>query len=683
MRRLFQRVNGDRCFLILSLAFCAAGSVVLVPDVRADDQLESSSLFQRLLKNLLPADGEDVEDAAGGTPEALDEGAGLVLQPADLLSEEDLRKARPWRAPDYSAQWEALGWKEDAFTVHPKMKDRVAFWKDVYSRYSTNQGLLHDTKYLHVVYEAVDFSSIMNDESLSKTRKQRAREALVDERRRLINERLRSLHGRASSEGLAGDELRIWKMFESVSDPNKFLEASERGRVRFQLGQRDKFILGIYYSGRYLEEMERIFREEGLPIELTRLPFVESSFNVNARSRVGASGVWQFMPRTARPLMKVNKDVDERNDPLRSTKASAVVLRQNYQMLRAWPLAITGYNHGPYGVRKIVNQLGTNEIAEIIGNYSSRTFGFASENFYACFLAALQVEKEARRFFGDVKWSRPLQMGEVKTVRPMAYRHLLEFFDGDGDMASSANPHLANRVRQGRSLIPRGTFVRVPTTRERIADSFLRGRISPAKLSASLRASPIPSETQSDTVAAMDEPSAPPPLPESSVEERLEQVSETAAVVLPAVTGERLKPRPSLARELPMRPPLVSAHQEASVSEAVPRPPQEDEGDASSHETGQGVLAGMDGEEVVAEPKRKPEPEPEPEPKRKPEPKPESARKHRVKRGESLIAIARTYNVPLSELLRANGLEKSSPKKRDHIKTGAELLIPNPKEDGE
>src|ERR1700710_2447178 len=100
--------------------------------------------------------------------------------------------------------------------------------------------------------------------------------------------------------------------------------------------------------------MEEEFRRLGLPTELTRLPFVESSFNVNARSRVGASGVWQFMRRTAKPYMKVNKDVDERNDPIKSTLASSRVLKQNYMMLDSWPLALTGYNHGPYGVRGIV-----------------------------------------------------------------------------------------------------------------------------------------------------------------------------------------------------------------------------------------------------------------------------------------------------------------------------------------
>ena len=86
-----------------------------------------------------------------------------------------------------------------------------------------------------------------------------------------------------------------WKLFDGVDEKNKFTEAARRGRLRYQAGQRDQFTRGIMQSGRYLRQMEEIFKEEGLPIELTRLPFVESSFNLSAKSKVGASGIWQFM----------------------------------------------------------------------------------------------------------------------------------------------------------------------------------------------------------------------------------------------------------------------------------------------------------------------------------------------------------------------------------------------------
>jgi membrane-bound lytic murein transglycosylase D len=247
--------------------------------------------------------------------------------------------------------------------------------------------------------------------------------------------------------------------------------------VRFQLGQKDRFVLGIYYSGRYIREMEKIFRDNSLPVELTRVPFVESSFNIFARSKVGASGIWQFMRRTARPLMMVNPSVDERNDPIEATRASARMLRSNFEMLQSWPLAVTGYNHGPSGVARITRKLGTNDLAKIVGNYSSRSFGFASENFYACFLAALEVEKHARKYLGDVKWSTEFQTEEIRVSRPVPYRILLSWFNGNEEAARLQNFHIQTSVRKGRHEIPRGTFIRVPSQFKMTALAFMQGSL--------------------------------------------------------------------------------------------------------------------------------------------------------------------------------------------------------------
>ena len=149
----------------------------------------------------------------------------------------------------------------------------------------------------------------------------------------------------------------IFKSFRFIFEKNKFKIASERNRLRMQLGQKDRFVLGIFFSGRYIREMEKIFREEKVPIELTRLPFVESSFNLYAYSKVGASGIWQFMRSTGRLFhLRIDNICDLRNDPLAATRAAARLLRMNYEMLKSWPLALTAYNHGPRGVSSIVKK---------------------------------------------------------------------------------------------------------------------------------------------------------------------------------------------------------------------------------------------------------------------------------------------------------------------------------------
>ena len=74
-----------------------------------------------------------------------------------------------------------------------------------------------------------------------------------------------------------------------------------------------------------------------------------------------------------------------------STRAAAKMLGQNYRMLDNWPLAITGYNHGPYGVKRAVKKVGSTNLVYLIEHYKKDTWGFASKNFYAEFLAAVSI----------------------------------------------------------------------------------------------------------------------------------------------------------------------------------------------------------------------------------------------------------------------------------------------------
>jgi membrane-bound lytic murein transglycosylase D len=485
-------MRGSRSHLFSIGLVALIGTAVVSAPTSVAGESEGESKTSRNIRHILQSwfAGEAGKGPieTEGAPVFLDEDGTASISQEDFLTEQELKLARPWVAPDYSNQASALGWSPEVFGVPDAMRDRVRFWREIYTRYTTNQGLIHDNVYLNVIYAAVDFSEIMKDPTKTARQKTKMREQLVQDKKNEVIARLMNLHGRNSSAGLSGEDLRIWRMFEAIPSAEKFKDAAQGKRVRFQLGQKDKFIIGIFQSGRYLRQMEEIFRKEGLPIELTRLPFVESSFNLRATSRVGASGIWQFMPRTARPLMKVGRDIDERNDPIKSTRASARMLKQNYVMLHNWPLAITGYNHGPFGVKKIVESSGTRDLAAIIGNYSSRTFGFASENFYACFLAALEVERDARKYFGDMKWGPEAADVEVTVRRTIPYATLLKFFDDDKAAAELANPHLGIRVRRGKVSIPLGHFVRVPSGRESIMQDYQKGRLTDAKLANSLKA---------------------------------------------------------------------------------------------------------------------------------------------------------------------------------------------------
>lgn len=375
-----------------------------------------------------------------------------------------LEGSTPWQAPDYSKQESAIGYNPDTFQIPKGMEDRVQFWKRIYTEFTTDQGLFHDSLYTNVIYEPVDMTPIMKDITVGGREKEKARHKLVEATRKVIRERLLHLDTLSSPEGLEGEDLRYWHMFENIDMPHKFKEAAQEGRLRFQLGQKDRFIQGIYQSGRYLAQMEQIFREEGLPAELTRLPFVESSFNLKARSRVGASGIWQFMRYAARPYMKINAMVDERNDPLRATRAAAKSLRFNYRMLEDWPLAVTAYNHGPNGVKRLVDKFQTRNLVELLDVRKGR-FGFASASFYASFLAALEVEREALVHFGLVYRMPELKGHEIVLKSSTPVSLLVETFNGNIDLMRDLNPHLLERVWKGRFAVPAKTFIRVPEDR--------------------------------------------------------------------------------------------------------------------------------------------------------------------------------------------------------------------------
>ena len=169
--------------------------------------------------------------------------------------------------------------------------------------------------------------------------------------------------------------------------------------IRFQLGQADRFRSGLIRSGAWETHIAETLANLGLPAELAVLPHVESSFNPRAYSKVGAAGLWQFMRSTGRRYMRIDAAVDDRLDPFRSTEAAAQLLAYNYRVLGSWPLALTAYNHGTAGVRHAKETLATDDIVRIVRSYTSRTFGFASRNFYVSFLAALEIDRNPRAVF--------------------------------------------------------------------------------------------------------------------------------------------------------------------------------------------------------------------------------------------------------------------------------------------
>ncbi len=336
------------------------------------------------------------------------------------------------------------------------LKRATDFWIPIYSQYTTKDGVIHDSKYM-LIYDVVDF-----------TKAQKSRGRQIKDAKDRVRKILLSLHKSgvendpAKLDSLNVEEKLIYDLFKDVNDPNKFLAAAHYKRLRFQLGQRDAIEAGIKESGRYLPFMEEIFLKEGLPFELTRLPFVESSFNTKARSKVGASGIWQFMRSTAKSFLKIGPGVDERNDPLRATEAAAKLLRINYETLGNWSLAVTAYNHGRAGMLRASNRLGTTNLGEIIERNKARSFGFASSNFFSCLLSVYEVEHNSEKYFGKIEREAPHFFYEVTLPASIFLKDLISFMKVDREAVRDLNPGITPDGLRSRARLPKGYRLRLP-----------------------------------------------------------------------------------------------------------------------------------------------------------------------------------------------------------------------------
>jgi peptidoglycan lytic transglycosylase D len=345
----------------------------------------------------------------------------------------------------------------------------VRFWIRVYTEVTTDQGLLHDDWNLGLVYEVLRF-----DPADSPAHRQKR----VEEAKARYAALLKRFAA-GSTDDLSAHEQRILRAFGPNPSPRDFRDAIDR--IRFQLGQADRFHEGLIRAAAWERQIAHTLSQHGVPGEIAALPHVESSFNLAAYSKVGAAGLWQFMPSTARRFMRVDGVVDERLDPYSATEAAANLMLYNYRLLGTWPLAVTAYNHGPGGLRRAQDELGTSDIAVIVKRYQGATFGFASRNFYVAFLAALEVDRNADRYFGPITRLPDTDSTLVELPDYMSVDALAKAFKVDLGALRVLNPALRPPVWSGSRFVPRGYALRLPGTVPSSAIAAAWERLPPAQ----------------------------------------------------------------------------------------------------------------------------------------------------------------------------------------------------------
>jgi membrane-bound lytic murein transglycosylase D len=345
------------------------------------------------------------------------------------------------------------------FPRYAELKPAVTFWTRIFGQYSENQSVIHSMEYPQKVFKVLDFrddAARMNPVELSKVRAKE--EKSTKEHFDAVLEQVHAL--RRTPEQMNSEQRRVFDLYADVNDDNRFKNAV--GSLRAQRGLKERTRQALDTSGRYLPTMESTFRGYQLPVTLTRLPLVESSFNVEAYSKAGAAGLWQFIPSSARIYMRLNNIVDDRRDPWTSTDAAARHLKDDYNSLGDWPLAITAYNHGRGGIARALTAVNGKSIVDLIKNFDGHRFGFASKNYYAEFLAAVDVERDYARSLGDLPQKGMLRFDLVETKNYVPYETLRRLCGADDELFRKLNPAYRPEVIEGKMYVPPGHLIRVP-----------------------------------------------------------------------------------------------------------------------------------------------------------------------------------------------------------------------------
>jgi peptidoglycan lytic transglycosylase D len=331
-----------------------------------------------------------------------------------------------------------------------ELEPDVRFWTRVYTEVDTNGGFIHDERDLDVVYEIMQFPPTLSE---------RGRRQQVGNRKQYYRAILLQL-AEGKRQGLNEEQQRVLNLWPP--DVSRQTLRAAAYRLRFQLGQADRFREGLIRAGAWEAYIRQTLTDMDLPVELVALPHVESSYNPLAYSHVGAAGMWQLTRSTGRRYLRIDSVVDERLDPYRATVAAARLLEHNHDVTGTWPLAVTAYNHGAAGMRRAVRKLGTDDIATVVRQYRSRTFGFSSRNFYPAFLAAIDVHFNAEKYFGPLHRDKPVDSELVHIPAYVTANTLQRVLGVDRATLQQNNLALRPAVWSGTKYIPRGYGIRIP-----------------------------------------------------------------------------------------------------------------------------------------------------------------------------------------------------------------------------
>jgi len=209
--------------------------------------------------------------------------------------------------------------------------------------------------------------------------------------------------------------------------------------IRFYRGEgRKTFSNAMERARSYLPKMAEILESQGVPGELISIVFVESGFEKNSSYR-GAGGYWQMMAATARNMgLRVDRWVDERRDPIKSTKAAAKYLKTLYELYDSWLLAVAAYNAGTRPVNCVARKCRVKD-----GELYGRKMPAHTAVYVSKVLAAMNIIREPEKYgFECPNYRRPTEFDPVYVITPLKLEEVAEWIDVPVSRLQELNPSL-------------------------------------------------------------------------------------------------------------------------------------------------------------------------------------------------------------------------------------------------
>ena len=218
-------------------------------------------------------------------------------------------------------------------------------------------------------------------------------------------------------------------------------------RVRFYVEgfcgrMRDFFERALARSGKYRSMMADILRSEGLPDKLVYLALIESGFSTHAYSRAQALGPWQFMRGTALQYgLTINSWLDERRDPVLSTRAAAAYLKDLHEKFGEWFLAAAAYNAGEGRVGTALQRSKTNDYWLL--RQERKHLKLETRDYVPKFVAAALIARQPERYgFEEISYEAPMEYDEVIVNQPLRLETVARLANTEVDLIKELNPAL-------------------------------------------------------------------------------------------------------------------------------------------------------------------------------------------------------------------------------------------------